>query len=1291
MAAMAAPTYHAASQGASTVRRQGMRMHRFATPVVRFVFVSLCAFSAAHALEPTTLAIATTGADPSEFGQGVVVRTVLNATGGTPTGTVTIGDGIDSCTATLPETGCLFRSTVAGTLTLTAHYSGDATFAASTSPGAVHHVASRTFPRRVSLGMPAINKGTLTASTSAQSISADGRYLAFTSAVNSVVTGDLGFTDDVFVTDRVTGRIEPVSRGLSGALANGTSDSARISADGRYITFLSRASNLVANDTNGVADIFVYDRTTAQISLVSVGASGEPANAQSREPVISADGRFVAFTSSATNLVAPATTFAGIFVRDRLLGQTYHASVTSAGVPANQTSDSPALSANGRYVAFESWASNLAGLDTNNTTDVFRHDLQTGTTVLVSVADGGSSANADSHNPSLSADGSSVAFDSYASNLVPGDTSTRDVFVRHVPAGTTTRVSVTPAGTTSNNWSYWPSLSDDGRYVAFGSEATNLVAGDTNGDLDAFVRDLAGATTTRVSVSTLGTPSDSDITMPFLSADGRYVGFGSEAWSLDASDLNDFTDVFVYDTQTATMQAGVRMDYGTQAAGKSSQARIVSAPGARFVAFTSRGANLAPGDITPLNDAFVRNLDTGATERISVASDGGQANSDGYWPQISSDGRYAAFYSYATNIAGGDSFALDVFARDRQAATTELVSRSSSGQAGNNQSSGFALSGNGRYVAFHSTATNLVVGDNNGQRDIFLRDRDTNTTTRVSVSSSGQEANGASLAIAISNDGNLIAFASDATNLAAGDTNAASDVYLRDVAAGTTVRISNTAGGAPGNGTSTDPAMSPDGRYVAFMSAASNLVAGDTNSVRDIFVYDRQTQQMSLVSKTSAGVAGNDTSTNPEISNAPAYVVFSSAATNLAAGDTNGVTDTFVHQLDTGTTLPLSVTASGIFGNAISDEAAISADGREITFYSDADNLVAGDTNGASDVFLLRNPLNPAATTTAITQQQPATTVTGQSYLVDVQVSADDTTPAGAVTVNGGDGGPGCTATLIDGRGSCTLQPFTGGVLTLTANYAGARGLAASQATATHTVNPAATTTALSISPTSGVSGQNVTLLSTLGVVAPGAGTISGTVSFYDGAALIGTAPVLNNLAMLSRDFAAGSHTLIAVFDGNASHAASSSMPSNYSVAPAAQLSVTLDDTRTFVAGGGAVSYTLVVRNAGPDTTSAARVRNVLPANLADVDWTCAASNANCGASLTGSGAIDALVLLSPGGTITFTITGTALAQPEQPLVHTATVEAQNGVIDVDPGDNSASDTTAVGIFADGFAVPAGR
>jgi Tol biopolymer transport system component len=289
--------------------------------------------------------------------------------------------------------------------------------------------------------------------------------------------------------------------------------------------------------------------------------------------------------------------------------------------------------------------------------------------------------------------------------------------------------------------------------------------------------------------------------------------------------------------------------HGRQANGPSGDPAI-SANG-RYVAFSSGATNLVSGDTNGVSDIFVRDLRAHRTIRVSVTSRGRQARCsagcESTEPALSANGRYVAFESSATNLVAGDTNRLaDVFVHDLRSMRTERVSVSSSGRQGggdrtNNGSNAPAISANGRYVVFHSYASNLVAHDTNRIADIFVRDRKARKTARVSVSSSGVQANQESLgAEAVSADGRYVAFTSLATNLVSHDVNEITDVFVRDLRSGTTKLVSLGVAGNQGDDASAAGGVvfSADDRYLAFSSWAGNLVPGDTNDKPDAFVRD---------------------------------------------------------------------------------------------------------------------------------------------------------------------------------------------------------------------------------------------------------------------------------------------------------------------------------------------------------------------------------------------------------------------------------------------------------------------
>ena len=394
--------------------------------------------------------------------------------------------------------------------------------------------------------------------------------------------------------------------------------------------------------------------------------------------------------------------------------------------------------------------------------------------------------------PGISADGRFVAFDSYATNLVPNDTNTgTDVFYRDQGLRVTDRATVSSDEVQSDggdNDDWGPEVSSDGRYIVYDSYATNLVDDDTNGASDIFVRDVVLGTTTRVSVASDGTQGNGESRTPAISADGRFVSFNSAATNLVAGDTNGYMDIFVHDMQTGVTTRVSVSSGGVQGNSISGDFSRLSADG-RYVVFNSNASNLVPSDMNHTFDVFVHDMDTGTTERDSVDSAGREANGASDFPTISSDGRYVVFQSRASDLVGSDTNSVnDIFIHDRTTGRTDRVSVTSTGGEANCVPDGEggclggctepAVSADARYVAFAATSTNLVPGDTNHQEDVFLRDRRTGQTFRISVSVAGQQVKLGGHSPAISADGKVIAYESFGSNIVPGDTNGTGDIFV---------------------------------------------------------------------------------------------------------------------------------------------------------------------------------------------------------------------------------------------------------------------------------------------------------------------------------------------------------------------------------------------------------------------------------------------------------------------------------------------------------------------------------
>ena len=410
----------------------------------------------------------------------------------------------------------------------------------------------------------------------------------------------------------------------------------------------------------GVAALAASGAAAPTTVLISQTSAGVPADGGS--PGISADGRYVVFASD-TALVPQDTNGASdVYLRDELLGTLTLVSVSSSGAIGNDQSFYPALSADGRFVAFASYATNLTAVDTNGRTpDIYLRNLAIGKTNRVSLSSKGAQGKYQSILPQLSTHGRFVSFNSIAGNLVPGDDNHQnDVFLRDRRRGTLQRVSVSDDGKQSRFGGFGGAISGSGRYVVFTSESTDLVAADTNDAADVFVRDVRSKTTTRVSVTDAGGQSNGasgvDEGVAAISSDGRYVAFSSDATNLVAGDTNHMVDAFVRDLVAGTTQ---RVNLSTSGAqdngGVSGACCVIITSDGLHVVFTSYGDTLVGGDTNESPDVFEIDLATGAVRRVSLSDTGHQGNSTSFVPVSSADGACVAFYSWATNLISGQT------------------------------------------------------------------------------------------------------------------------------------------------------------------------------------------------------------------------------------------------------------------------------------------------------------------------------------------------------------------------------------------------------------------------------------------------------------------------------------------------------------------------------------------------------------------------------------------------------------------------------------------------------------
>jgi len=765
-----------------------------------------------------------------------------------------------------------------------------------------------------------------------------------------------------------------------------------ISADGRFIAFQSNSDNLVPNDTDGLSDVFVFNRGTGIVTLVSVGPNGMAGGGDN--PVISADGRYVAFESN-TRGILPSFTNDGrtqIFLRDLQTGTTTLLSGLG-GAGGNHDSSQAAFSADSQHVGFLSNANNLVtGVTFHNSTgsgNLFEDNLTAGTISLVSVSpDSTADGNAPTDGFSLSADGRFVAFQSLATNLVslPDNNIHHDIFVRDMLGGTTTLVSANAGdtGTALNGDSTGPSISADGLHVDFISNGQDLINGVSGQNV--YLRDLVNGTTTLLNAGPSGAPVGS-ASGAVMSPDGRYIAFMTGGALLTA-DTNGNNDVYVYDTQAQTLSLasvnvagtnGGNGDSGFTGGQFGNNGGLAFSADGRSLVFRSVATDLTAGVITSQGNLYLRNLAAGTTTLLTpnqTATDGGNGDAAGM-PVLSADGRYVAFATTDSNLIAGDTNgAPDVYVRDIQASHPVLAApRSPLLPSYNFAQLGGILgdaSADGRYVVFASNvennksdlAPNVTFNPAGGSYGIYVRDTQTGALQVVDLLSNGQEAgaiitNPQDQMPIITPDGRYVVFRSESTALVPGITYTqhATNIFIRDLQTQTTRLVSVDPTGThdvpvPGD---TQIAVSADGRYVAFTTNVQAPYAGVSNGKlvqHYILLHDfgdgTSTPTTVLVSGGTAndGVIHGD---SRDISMTPDghYVLFRSqdgTLTSVPKGN-NGY-DVYRWDRTTGRIDLVSIndtgTASGDSESSPGYPPSMTADGRFVTFASSAYDLVPG-------------------------------------------------------------------------------------------------------------------------------------------------------------------------------------------------------------------------------------------------------------------------------------------------------------------------------------------------------------
>jgi subtilisin family serine protease/Tol biopolymer transport system component len=864
-------------------------------------------------------------------------------------------------------------------------------------------------------------------------ISGNGRFVVFVSAASNVMANDTNGRSDVFLYDRTSNQLELISRTASG-VGNDASDSPAISDDGRYVVFASDASNLISGDNNISRDIFLRDRQLGVTTRVSVSSLGAQADYDSDLPNISGDGRYITFLSGADNLVSD-TYFAAyhLYLRDRVGSTTERISKTSSGEPGNGNGGLSSLSADGRYIAFESNASNLVGADTNNSQDIFLWDRVLRVMQRISVANTGAQADQDCWAPFITSNGRHVFFFSDAVTLcAQDDDAVHEVFGYDRLTAKLSRLAYNHAGHTGLDGSFFSTASVDGQYVAFDAWAWNLVPGDGNGALDVLLMDrgesipdlmiYAAGDTDRQGMGLHGMNIVQRRELPLTNGLATFYirldndGPESEVFSVRANAAPAGWEArFFLDTaDITTAMTGAGSTISLPAAGNAVLRLEVASPNAAMGEswaewlITAIGTRTNSG-LDAVRAVVTRTPSPPAFQIVSRAADGRPGNDASGPANVSADARFVTFTSTASDLTSHDyNLQEDVFVLDRQAGALECLSKQAGGETGNGRSYNPRISRDGRYVVFQSSATNLIAGDTNDREDVFLFDRQSRAMSRVSIGPAGDQSSRDSGLSRISGDGRYAAFESLAENFVPGDVNGTWDIFLRDNLDGT-IQCLSLAGSQTANDESHSPVMSNDGSLVVFSSLASNLAPGDTNEVNDLFLWQRGVSGVRLLSHTADGRAANEESDTPSISDDNRYILFSSAATDLAvsnfdissvtflydretgqlsqinpprvagrqrggffgarlapdgrlitlladladsSGGSNYVTGVLLYDRLTGTTTELSRKRDGTPGTDHTVGAAVSADGRYITMASRASNLIGETTSGADQVLL---------------------------------------------------------------------------------------------------------------------------------------------------------------------------------------------------------------------------------------------------------------------------------------------------------------------------------------------------
>ncbi|MEA9985930.1 hypothetical protein [Subtercola sp. RTI3] len=873
------------------------------------------------------------------------------------------------------------------------------------------------------------------ADSAVSAISSNGRFVAFGSTATTLTSSDSHGHRQIFRRDTLTGEIVLVSVNLTdGTGVNNDTQSPSISADGRFVSYLTAATDAVTEDTGGHIQAFVRDLTTSTTILASVSQTATPVGASDDvlQAVISADAHDIAFTTAASNLTSVSTHgYSQVFERDVTAHATSMISLSDAGIPSGGAGDCVAglaISNDGSRIAFASAATDLTPFATHKFRQIYVRDTTASATTLVSLDRTGSSgADGDSVGVAISENGI-VSFSSSATDLTTIATGGhQQVYRRDVGAGSTTLLSrstaTTPSGGDSDAGGIDISISNDGGLVTFSSTATDLTDPPQAGHAQVYSAGLSGAPVVlsrRVGSTAAG--GDDNSFGAVVSADGSTVTFTSAANDVSSTSSNGYLQVYAEKVTTGTtVMMSTDQAANAMGGGNADSVQSFVSQNGRFVAFNSNATDLVVVATASHRQGYLRDQSTGVTILVTAAAgsvDG--ANSDSEVTSISADGRYVVFESGATDLtavpSGGHS---QIYVRDTVLNMTSLASVAGVGvvtPTGANGDSQFGeISADGSHLVFDSKATDLTSDATGGYAQVFVRDLVSGSTRLVSTSiaaaATGMNAD-AGGAPSISGDGGLVVFAtlaSDVTNIAPG---ASSQVYVAD-AAGGRARLLSTAPGSSstaGDGDSVLPVISADGTTVAFTSRA-HLTSTANGGHAEVYLERLASSEPQMISLDPAGTRAADAdAVATSVSVNGDYVLVLSGAGNLSTKPPSGKSQAYrwsaiAHALEL-----VSVDAAGAAGALDTVIGTLSADGLHATMTSFAP--LTGEPSTHLQVFE-RSLAVAVPPSTPTPTETPTPTTTSQP-----PVPGGGTGGGSGATGGSGSGGSGLGGSGSDGSGA---------------------------------------------------------------------------------------------------------------------------------------------------------------------------------------------------------------------------------------------------------------------------------